>query len=233
MALVTEVVNSTGFSSDLISAAYSVYRTCYTPTDRAVFERDFRQKSYAILIRDANDLVGFSTVERMEAERGLRVLFSGDTVMDPKNWGSQALAYTWLRQAGLVWAEAPDRPLYWMLISKGHRTYRYLPAFSRDYYPALDWPTPPRTRALMDLLGRTKFGDRYDVSSGTVRAEPGLPTHVVGEIEGRRPNRYAEFFARKNPGYRRGDELLTLCRLAPETLTDRARRHFMVEVEAA
>lgn len=233
MNLTTEVLRASDFSTSLLADAYAIYRSCYTPTQFSVFEQDFMAKSYAVLIRNAGRLVGFSTVERIETGCGARVLYSGDTVIDPQYWGTQALPNAWLREAGRIWAEAPDRPLYWMLITKGHRTYRYLPAFSRAYHPSPDRETPPETQAFMDRLGREKFGDRYDPSTGTIRADATLPTHVIGEIEGRRSNRYATFFSARNPGYRQGDELLTLCRLAPETLTPRARRMFVATAAAA
>ena len=44
-------------------------------------------------------------------------------------------------------AQLPEQPLYWFLIVKGHRTYRYLSAFSVDFHPHWRTPMPPSTRA--------------------------------------------------------------------------------------
>ena len=91
-------------------------------------------------------VVGFSTLAILSTEidgRRLRAIYSGDTIIERAHWGTQALAFTWLRFAGSVKAQVPDCPLYWFLIVKGHRTYRYLSAFSIDFYPHWQTPTPP------------------------------------------------------------------------------------------
>ena len=60
-------------------------------------------------------------------------------------------------------------PLYWLLISKGHRTYRYLPAFSRAFHPSPDDAGTGELRALKDFLARDRFGADYDAATGVVR----------------------------------------------------------------
>lgn len=227
MTLSTSIVQSAEFDDALIDEAFALYRRYYTPTDAAVFEADMRAKSFALLIRDGERLVGFSTAEKIAPEPAFRVLYSGDTIIDRAYWGSQVLSYAWLRAAGQIWAEQPTCPLYWMLITKGHRTYRYLPAFSKAYYPSPDWDTPMDMQALIDRLGALKFGARYDPQTGTIRADPALPTRVAEEALGAKRSRYADYFAARNPGHREGDELVTLCQLAPETLSPRARRQFL------
>lgn len=233
MTLTTRLIPARDFCPDLLAQAFALYQTCYAPTDAARFAQDFGAKSYAVTLWHGAELAGFSTVERIEAEAEARVLYSGDTVIAPTHWGTQALPYAWLRAAGQIWAEAPARPLYWMLITKGHRTYRYLPGFARAYWPAPDWPTPPEMQALMHRLGGAKFSPRYRPESGIIAADPALPTHVIAAYEGVRPGRFARFFATRNPGFAQGDELLALCRLAPESLTPRARRQFLLGAGAA
>src|SRR3546814_8887785 len=58
--------------------------------------------------------------------------------------------------SGALKADAPALPLYWLLLVKGHRTYRYLRAFYRVFYPALQRETPPETKSLMDHLAAEK-----------------------------------------------------------------------------
>src|SRR5476651_1954199 len=71
--------------------------------------------------------------------------------------------------SGRVKAEAAEFPLYWLLIVKGHRTYRYLSLFSNEYYPRHDAATPPEQQFLMNHLARSRFGDAYDAESGLVK----------------------------------------------------------------
>ena len=84
---------------------------------------------------------------------------SGATIIDSDHWGSQALAFNWIRRAGRLHAEAPDRRLFWFLIVKGHRTYRYLPAFAVAFHP--DWRGPDRSdlKRIADHLASGKFDE--------------------------------------------------------------------------
>src|SRR3546814_8940006 len=95
-------------------------------------------------------------------------MYSGDTIVHQDHWGQQALAFTWIDFSGALKADAPALPLYWLLLVKGHRTYRYLRAFYRVFYPALQRETPPETKSLMDHLAAEKVGDFYSPATGVV-----------------------------------------------------------------
>jgi hypothetical protein len=128
-----------------------------------------------------------------------------------------------------VKAEVPDLPLYWFLIVKGHRTYRYLSAFSIDFYPHWQTPTPAWAQALMTGLGRGRFGDAYDVHRGVVsflqsRGHLKRAWASVDPDEALRPD--VAFFLRSNPGYTHGDELICLTELCSANLRPLARRVF-------
>jgi hypothetical protein len=180
-------------------------------------------------------LQGFSTLAEYQREfdgRAIGVLFSGDTVVDAQHWGQQALAFSWLRLAGRLKARNPERPLYWFLISKGHRTYRFLSAFAHEFWPAFDRPTPPRMQALMDDLARERFGDDYDTAAGVIRFAKSrghlrAPFATVNKAHRWLPE--VEFFLQRNPGYARGDELVCLCELAADKLRPLGRRIFCAE----
>jgi hypothetical protein len=217
-----------------IGEMYALYAGYYDATSPALFEADLAGKDFVVVLRDeAGAVVGFSTLAIMDAEidgRRLRAIYSGDTIIDRANWGTQALAFTWLRFAGTVQAQAPNTPLYWFLIVKGHRTYRYLSAFSIDFYPHWQMPTPEPARAVMAALARRRFGDVYDAARG-VLSFPQSRGHLkpvwaaVDEGEAARPD--VAFFLRSNPGYVHGDELVCLTELSPQNLRPLARRVFV------
>ena len=50
----------------------------------------------------------------------------------------------------------PRAEFYWFLISKGYKTYRFLPLFFREFYPRHDAPTPAWAKEILDALGRHK-----------------------------------------------------------------------------
>jgi hypothetical protein len=219
---------------------FALYERYYDAASLERFEADLRDKSWVLALRDeAGALCGFSTVacyERTFHGETVGVLFSGDTVVDERHWGQQALAFAWLRLAGEARARAPGRRLFWFLISKGHRTYRYLSAFAREYHPAPGRATPPRIRDLMGFLARDRFGEAYDEASGVLRFERShghlrADYAQVPAAHLRLPE--VEFFLARNAGYARGDELVCLCELTAENLQPIARRAFLAGSRAA
>jgi hypothetical protein len=219
--------------SSTISQMYDLYSRYYEATSRSMFESDLCDKDFAVVLHDeAGAVVGFSSLAILNLEidgRRLRAIYSGDTIIDRPHWGSQALAFTWLRFAGAVKAEARDLPLYWFLIVKGHRTYRYLSAFSIDFYPHWQQATPAWAQSVMTGLARRRFSDAYDAEGGVV-SFPQSRGHLkpawaaIEPEEASRPD--VAFFLRRNPGYMRGDELMCLTELSSGNLRPLARRVF-------
>lgn len=219
--------------SRTISEMYALYRRYYDSTSYALFESDLRDKDFVVVLKDeASAVVGFSSLALLSAEidgQQIRAIYSGDTIIDRAHWGTQALAFTWIRFAGAVKAEAPDCPLYWFLIVKGHRTYRYLSAFSIEFYPHWSMPTPAWAQSIMAGLARRRFNDAYDAERG-VLSFPQSRGHLrptwaaVEPEEAARPD--VAFFLSSNPGYVRGDELVCLTELSSTNLRPLASRVF-------
>jgi hypothetical protein len=120
-----------------------------------------------------------------------------------------------------------DRPLYWLLTSKGFRTYRYLPMFFHEWFPRRDHLTPPPERRLIDTLGTYLAPADYDRQTQMIRARrakdfvrPGIsdPLDRVARDE------HVRFFLERNPYYDRGDELCCLAPLTKENFTRAAYR---------
>ena len=69
------------------------------------------------------------------SDKQVRLLFSGDTVIEERHRNSLSLPVAWGKMMLGILSEQPTAPLYWLLISKGYKTYRYLPVFFHDYFP--------------------------------------------------------------------------------------------------
>lgn len=212
---------------------FALFSAHYDSVSRQQFASDLAEKTEVLLLEDdAGELQGFSTLqfwdETFEGEP-LRILFSGDTIIDSAHWGSQALAFNWIRRAGRLHAEAPERRLIWFLIVKGHRTYRYLPTFAVAFYP--DWRAgeQPELKRIADHLADRKFGSAYRKEQGVVHfSEPrGQLAARLAEPDPREAERPdVKFFLQRNPGYRDGDELVCVCELVEGNLQPIARRVF-------
>jgi hypothetical protein len=219
---------------------FDLYERYYEATSHHLFVSDLASKDHVILLTDHHGaLKGFSTLAVLSFELDgtrRRAIFSGDTIIDHRHWGEHALAFTWIRLIGRLKAQEPAVPLYWFLIVKGHRTYRYLPAFSTSYYPTWTRATPPDAQALMDHLASARFGRAYDPRSGVVafpssRGQLRPEWAAVPPEDRRKPE--VRFFLGRNPGYASGHELVCLTELSSETLRPLPRRLFLQGLRCA
>jgi hypothetical protein len=120
-----------------------------------------------------------------------------------------------------ILSEHPDRELYWLLISKGYKTYRFLPVFFREFYPSYMKEAPASEKALLCSLGRRKFGERFDSESWIIRASERaqyLRPGVANITEMRRSDKHIAFFEKSNPGHAKGDELVCIARCHEDNL---------------
>ena len=91
------------------SRMVSVYLASYDGSSEALFLRDLTNKDEVLLVYAAGELVGFTTVRVFEREwqgKCIRVVYSGDTVVERAHWGQQALAFAWISPHGRAQAGA-------------------------------------------------------------------------------------------------------------------------------
>jgi hypothetical protein len=211
-------------------AMFQLLGTHFLDVERAAFEADLAEKHCAILLEDESGVLrGFSTLMLYHtniAGRPIAVVYSGDTIVDRRWWGSAALPRTWIRAVRQL-APAGDGPdLYWLLLTSGYRTYRFLPVFFRSFYPRYECDGRDETAPLLEALARERFGSRYDANSGIVRfARPQvLIPDLLDLPDGRTLDPHIAYFLARNPGHARGDELACLTRIRDDNLTPAGRR---------
>lgn len=201
-------------------AMYELFSRHYDRTERDRFEQDLARKDWVLQLFDPKSgrLCGFSTQVLLRFAlqgQNLRVLFSGDTIVDPRYWGETALIREWGRLVAKILNGSSNDPLYWYLISKGYKTYRFLPVFFREFYPRFDDESSSGAREIVDALGERLFAGDYDAERGLVIASPDkdrLRPELAHVSPSRLSDPHIRFFLERNPGYVRGDEL---CCLAP------------------
>lgn len=221
MKLKGELLRVSSLAAQHVATMFTLMERYYDNVSFDKFQRDLREKDWVIQVIDpaTGDLCGFSTqvLLDVEGERPLKVLFSGDTIMARDYWGDAALCHVWGRLALALIDEWPEHELYWWLISKGYKTYRFLPVFFDDFYPRYDRPTPAAVEELLTRLGRWRYPERFDAALGLVRADPTQDRLRAGVAEvtaARATDPHVRFFRERNPLHEQGDEL---CCLAPLT----------------
>ena len=203
---------------------FALLSSHFESVTRDQFEHDLAEKNWVVEIRRNGTLSGFSTLLATPMQfdgRWLTAIYSGDTIVAPDAWGSPNLARTWIAAVNQLRAAFPGQPCYWLLLTSGFRTYRFLPLFWREFFPRHDGPTPPEKRLLLNYLAEARYGDLFDPIEGIVRfVRPQRLRGPLREIpSGRESDPNVAFFLDRNPGHVKGDELVCLTEISETNLT--------------
>jgi len=210
---------------------FGLHARYYANVSQKRFMADLAGKDWVILLRDVDGvLAGFSTAQLLTCMEGLRpcrFLFSGDTVVDQRHWHDSRLAGAFGHLMLRMIEAYGEGDVHWFLISKGFRTYRFLPVFFNRFFPVFSEPTPPEYQRLLDVAATARFGDAYDPACGLIRfggCRDCLRPGMNGVPERLRRDPHVRFFLQRNPGYAVGDELACIANIARVNLNERARR---------
>jgi hypothetical protein len=199
---------------------FELFSQYYDHVDWQSFRRDLAEKTHVFVFREAGSrrLIGFSTIYRRalpDITPGL-FLFSGDTVIHEDYWGNKMLqkSFFWFIVSSKL--RSPLRPVYWMLMSKGVKTYLMMRKNFGVSYPREGATAPPRLAMALHGFYRQKFGADYDPAASLIRfpdkrgeVKQGLVTPEAIAQAG--PD--AAYFARVNPGHVDGVELACIAEI--------------------
>lgn len=229
---------SDALSDSTVDAMERLYLGHYDGSSSDLFRSDLHRKDEVLLLMSGDELAGFTTLETYDAQWNggpIRVVYSGDTIVSVRHWGQQALASAWIRRIGEIKAQAPDVPLYWFLLVKGHRTFKYLSTFGKSFHP--HWERPRNDlKPLADRLAGDRFGNAYNPDTGVVEF-PESRGHLKTEIafatheELSKPG--VRFFFERNPAYLDGHELVCVCELELHNMRPLTARIFGKALEDA
>lgn len=222
-------------SEDEIQNIVKLYLSYYDGSDAAQVVSDLKKKTEVLLLYHNEVLVGFTSFELYEFfYEGVKkqIIYSGDTIVHQKHWGQQALSRAWIRYIGQLKQLVGNTPIYWFLIVKGHRTYKFLPAFTKSFFP--HWEVDRSDlKPLLDALAKEKFAELYDEKSGLIRFERSMG-HLKQEIAVISDNELKKdsvsFFVRSNPNYHMGDELACICEFDDANLRALTKRILYTQV---
>ncbi len=218
---IVKVSDITSIQRDEMFALMDFY---YTNSMREVFEKDLDEKNWVLALSDAKTgtLAGFSTQKMFTHkidETEINVVFSGDTIIKREYWGSLELSLAFGEMMLMILKDFPKRKLYWMLISKGVRTYKFLPAFFFEYYPCFNKTTPENIQKAMDDLGFLKYPNNYDATTGIIRASENAQFLKEDFHPEKEPaNEQINYFYKRNPDFQKGDELLCFSEFSLENI---------------
>ena len=155
--LKTSIVRVTALQPADKARMFALMRLYYEAVTEEQFLHDLMQKDAVIILRekDSRCLQGFSTLVRLAVKqdgRTLRGIFSGDTVIEKKYWGQRVLGQAFLRYLLREKLRHPFAPLYWLLISKGYKTYLLMANNFGEHFPRYEMSIPPDKKATVDAF---------------------------------------------------------------------------------
>ena len=200
-------------------AMFRLMQDVYNGENWDKFLLDMTEKNYAlVLYNEKSQIAGFTTIEIFDFEGNI-IIYSGDTVVEENSRGDIELMRAWWKFSYTVQQNNPDKSVFWLLISKGWRTYKFFPMFLKKIYPTYRYETPQEVQEFINRLALTKFGDCY--KDGIVVPEkPDMLKSGKNDVPKRRINDSdVMFFLKKNPEFYKGNELVCLAELSVANLT--------------
>ncbi|WP_237440525.1 hypothetical protein [Alcanivorax sp. DP30] len=194
---------------------YEIYSGYYENISLDLFCRDMSEKDGVFLVaeRSTKRVVGFSTMKTLDMKvdgRPVRGIFSGDTIIEKEYWGSKALHVAFFFRVIREKLRHPVRPLFWLLISKGYKTYLLMANNFHNYYPNIEGDCE-KLAGLVDNYCDTLFRDYYCSERKLLDFGSGY-TYLKSDVAGitdemRKNNEKIQFFESRNPSWQRGTEL--------------------------
>lgn len=210
---------------------YQIFENHYDEVSQFQFFEDLNKKQYIALIKSVNEIVGFTTfqVSDMNSKKeNYSIVFSGDTIIKKEHWGSQIMAKGWIKSVAHITKKEQNKTWYWFLISKGHRTYMYLPLFFEKYYPSLEPDREDNLFSLVDNCSKKMFGNYWNPKKGIIQFSKsmGQLKSDFWHMNKKKNNAHIDFFYKMNPDYNKGNELVCMAEISSNNLRSFIKRMF-------
>ena len=229
-----QLITLSALKESQIERMYFLMSEHYDCVTRELFLNDLANKQWVGLLKDDGDQIqGFTTFiinpKNCNAP-SYNIVFSGDTIIARDYWGTSELVRGTAYTFGQMVAMNPKKKLYWYLMSKGHRTYMYLPLFFRHFYPSYD---PQRHVDLFDITDQCSkilYSDAWYAARGIVafKEKHGqLKAELAQGAWQKRFHPHVQFFLEKNSGFDQGDELICITELHPDNALGIVRQYML------
>lgn len=195
---------------------YNLFCQYYDNVEFDTFVKDLNKKQAVIMVRGKKTgaLRGFSTITEVQLtfkkQKAVGV-FSGDTIMQKEYWGASALQRAFFIYMLTLRLRNPHKKVFWLLISKGYKTYLLLANNWDNYYPRYDRPHQPEYEAVVESYCEQLWPGKYDRKSKTLNFGPnyqclkGEVTPITDHMRTNFPK--IAYFEKCNPDWEEGVEL--------------------------
>lgn len=210
-----------------IRRLFALHESACKNVSYELFVDELKNANWLFLMRDEGEIQGFSIFKFFEVEKDnkmIGVIYSGDTFINKRYWGSLLLHKLFIEKM-LGLKKEYKNVVYWFRTLKGFRSYRYFPLFFKEYYPRYDKTMPDYERDLINIIGRKQFCNDYDDKNQIVKTSYILrKEYDMGRSCKNR--HHIEYFLRVNPNYNKGDELACIAKLEEDNIKESYLRRY-------
>ncbi|NRA37709.1 MAG: hypothetical protein HRU15_06185 [Planctomycetes bacterium] len=206
-------------NAEKIDAFHRLYCSHFSQINLDDFTADLMGKDVILHFYENGTLIGFTSFKFISIQieqQDVDFVYSGDTIIDPDFWHSNAIAPAWIQS--VLEHHKSTNPLYWLLICSGIRTYRLLTSFWKSYTPKLDH-TDQQLSHFANIAAQQIYGDAHQNGIVRLRNPQVLQNHLSEIPEHYSENKHTQYFLELNPGHTEGDELVCCCRITEENMT--------------
>lgn len=211
---------------------FDLFNRYYEAVSFEQFKKDFLEKTHLFLLTDAEKVIGFSTIKRHKFKSYPKAtfMFSGDTVVDQAYWGSKGLQKAFFYFIVQSKLQTPTEPLYWCLISKGHKTYLMMKRNFKESYPDFKRKTPAKFLQIQNDYYQSRYGEFYFGDRGLI-IFPESKGQVLGDIaypdEKAKKNPHVKHFLKLNPNFFKGEELACMAEIRFSDFAKHISKYFL------
>ena len=179
----------------------------------------FKKEDIVLELDEKSKIMGFTTIEYVDIDvenKPIKLLFSGDTIIHKDYWANNNLISDWFNFIYKKSLEIKPVDFYWLLFSKGYKTYKYLPLFFKNFYPCYGSPTPVFEQKIIDSYALKYYPDNYNKQTGVIemnRKKDYLKNFAAEIPNNMLNNKNVQFFLEKNPNFRLGNELVCCAKI--------------------
>ena len=159
----------------LIDDFYKLMEMHYENIKMEKFLADLNEKDEVFVIYEDSLVRGFSTIKKIKLEIDSDVIigiFSGDTIIEKGySWGME-FQKEWIKYCLKECEKNKQNNIktYWFLISKGIKTYMYLPLYFNKFYPNKNGKSTEIEIKIIDKYATLLYEDRYIKEKGIIKS---------------------------------------------------------------
>lgn len=214
MRLDCKIVSPTELSQENISQMFILMEKNYIGINFESFCKDLDQKDSIFLFHNNHTIFGFTGLKLLPfqfEDQEILIAYSGDTVLEESFRGSLSIPVNW----GIYMLKLSENHpnLYWLLTSKGFRTYRYLSVFFKEFIPMPNQSNEFLVRLRMQVANKF-FPNEYETKLGILNRGENCQTirNIVADQNAMNGSKdpFVQFFKQSNPDFDKGKELVCL-----------------------